>query len=195
MRSKRNQPINKPSGKREKVIAQEPHRYKCPEGHVHIYVLGNRYLIPVLLDSGSNIFLINKTLVQDLNIPYKSRTDEIPIQGFTGETITTGGSHYTYPLYLEIGKNHHVSLLSCEIAPTGRYGMIIPFAWWHQEHSISNIADSKSWNFIDEGCKSHLLPEDEGISVEWDEDVLNDPNAVAIGRIEQVDDEKVTILD
>ena len=62
--------------------------------------------------------------------------------------------------------------------------MIIPFGWWHQEHPISNIADSKSWNFIDEGCKSHLLPEDEGISVEWDEDVLNDPNAVAIGRIE-----------
>ena len=31
--------------------------------------------------------------------------------------------------------------------------------------------------------------------MEWDEDVLKDPNAVAIGRIEQVDDEKITILD
>ena len=73
--------------------------------------------------------------------------------------------------------------------------MIIPFGWWHQEHPISNIADSKSWNFIDEGCQSHSLPEEEGISVEWDEDVLNEPNAVAIGRIEQVDNEKVTIFD
>ena len=31
--------------------------------------------------------------------------------------------------------------------------------------------------------------------MEWDEEVLNDLNAVAIGRIEQVDDEKVIILD
>ena len=105
MRSKRKQPYEKPSGKRKKSIAQEPQRYQCPEGHAHIYasVLGNRYRIPVLLDSGSNIFLINQTLVHNLNIPYESRTDTIPIQGFTGETITAGGSRYTHPLYLEIG--------------------------------------------------------------------------------------------
>ena len=48
---------------------------------------------------------------------------------------------------------------------------------------------------MNDSCKSHLLPEDERISIEWDEDVLNDPNAVAISRIEQVDDEEVTILD
>ena len=73
--------------------------------------------------------------------------------------------------------------------------MIITFGWWHQEHPISNIADPKSWNFTDDNCKSHLLPEDEEISGEWDQNVLNDPNTVAIGRIEQIDDEKVTILD
>ena len=32
------------------------------------------------------------------------------------------------------------------------------------------------------------------MSVESDEDVLNDPNAVVIGRIERFDDEKVTII-
>ena len=195
MRYKRKQPYHKPSGKRKKTIAQEPQCYQCPEEHAHIYVFGNRYRIPVLLDSGSNIFLINNTLVQHLNIPYEARTNAILIQGFTGETISTGGSRYTYPLYLEIGQNHHLSLVPCEIAPAGKYGMIIPFGWWYQEHPISNIADPKSWNFTDDNCKSHLLPEDEGISIEWDEDVLNDPNAVTIVRIEQVDDEKITILD
>jgi len=40
-----------------------------------------------------------------------------------------------------------------------------------------------------------LLPEDEVMSVESDEDVLNDPNALVIGRIERVDDEMVTIID
>ena len=41
----------------------------------------------------------------------------------------------------------------------------------------------------------HLLPDDQGISIEWDEDVLNDPNAVSIQSIEQVDNQKITILD
>ena len=31
--------------------------------------------------------------------------------------------------------------------------------------------------------------------MEWDEDVLNDPNTVVIGRIEKVDNEKITIID
>jgi len=73
--------------------------------------------------------------------------------------------------------------------------MIIPFGWWHQEHPITDIANPENWSFDDNECRSHLLPEDEGISVEWDEDVLNDPNAVVIGRIEKVDDEKITIID
>jgi len=73
--------------------------------------------------------------------------------------------------------------------------MIIPFGWWHQEQPIKNIANPDAWCFDDTDCQPHLLPEDEGISVEWDEDVLNDPNAVVIGRIERIDEEKVTIID
>ena len=67
--------------------------------------------------------------MQDLNIPYESRTDAIPIQGFTDETISTSRSHYTHPLYLEIGQNHHLSLVSGEIAPAGKYVMRTPFGW------------------------------------------------------------------
>jgi len=73
--------------------------------------------------------------------------------------------------------------------------MIIPFRWWHQEHPIKNIANPDAWCFDDTDYQPHLLPEDEGISVEWDEDVLNDPNTVVISRIERIDEEKVTIID
>jgi len=59
--------------------------------------------------------------------------------------------------------------------------MTTPFGWWHQEHPIPDIANPENWSFDDNECRSLLLPEDEGISVEWDEDVLNDPNAVVIG--------------
>jgi len=73
--------------------------------------------------------------------------------------------------------------------------MIIPFGWWHQEYPITDIANPENWSFEYNECRLHLLPEDEGISVEWDEDVLNDRNAVVIGGIEKVDDEKITIID
>jgi len=181
--------------KRTDIIINEPHRYDCHEGDPHIYILGKRYRIPVLLDSRSNIFLINKQLVKDLQIPYHSRADAVQIQGFTGEAISSTGSHFTNPLYLEIGTNKHLSLVSCEIARAGKYVMIIPFAWWHQEHLIKNIANPDAWCFDDTDCQPHLLPEDEGISVEWDEDVLNDANPVVIGRIERIVEEKVTIID
>jgi len=115
---------------------REPERYNCPEGHAHIYILGKRYQIPDLLDSGSNIFLINEQLVEDLHIPYHSRTHAVHIQGFTGETIASGGTNFAKPLFLEIGNNQHLSLISCEIALAGKYGRMIPFGWWHQEHPI-----------------------------------------------------------
>jgi len=181
--------------KRTNIIINEPHRYDCPEGHAHIEILGKRYRIPVLLDFGSNIFLINEQLVKDLHLPYDSWADAVQIQGVTGETISSGGSHFTKPLYLEIRTNKHLSLVSCEIAPAGKYEMIIPFGWWHQEHPIKNIAHPDTWCFDDTDCQPHLLPEDAGISVEWDEDVLNDPYGVVMGRIERIDEEKVTIID
>ena len=122
--------------KRTDIIINEPQCYNCPEGHAYIYISGKRYRIPVLLDSGSNIFLINEQLVKDLYLPYHSRADAVQIQGFTGEAISSGGSHFTKPLCLEIGTNKHLSLVSCEIARGGKYAMIIPCGWWHQEHPI-----------------------------------------------------------
>jgi len=71
--------------RRADPLIPEPERYNCPEGHAHIYILGKRYPIPVLLDSESNIFLINEKLVEDLHIPYHSRTDAVQIQGFPRE--------------------------------------------------------------------------------------------------------------
>jgi len=73
--------------------------------------------------------------------------------------------------------------------------MIIPFEWWHQEHPITDIPNPKNCPFDDHDCQSHLLPEAGGISVEWDENVLNDPNAVVIGQIDKVDEKKVAIID
>jgi len=72
--------------------------------------------------------------------------------------------------------------------------MIIPFGWWHEEYPIRNIANPKDGLLNDNEHHAHLLPTDETTSVEWDEDVLNNASAVVIGRIENVDKEKITII-
>jgi len=36
-------------------------------------------------------------------------------------------------------------MLTWEIANTGKYDLIIPFGWWHNEHLLENIANPKKW--------------------------------------------------
>ena len=62
--------------------------------------------IRVLLDSGSNIFLLHEKLVNQLEIPYEVRQKAIDIIAFNGNTTSSGGKRYTHPITLEIGNRH-----------------------------------------------------------------------------------------
>jgi len=48
-------------------------------------------MINVLLDSGSNIFLMNQDTPQGLEIPTEARDSPLKISTFDGETAPTGG--------------------------------------------------------------------------------------------------------
>ena len=142
-----------------------------------------RHKIRVLLDSGSNIFLLNQQTARKIKVPYETRKIPLKITAFNGETSATGGKYYTHPIKLEIGKNGHTTMESCEIANAGKYDMIIPFGCWHEEHPIKNIAEPDKWSFEDQKCLSHI--DDEGIAdmFEWDENVAFEEEATYIGRI------------
>ena len=130
-----------PAPKRtQKTPKPSPQHYECPEGDAFIYIAEKRHKIPVLLDSGSNIFLLNQQTARNIKVPYETRTIPFKITSFNGETSATGGKYYTHPIKLAIGKNGHTTIVSCEIANAGKYDMIIPFGWWHEEHPIKNIA-------------------------------------------------------
>ena len=126
-------------GKRLQTKIPKPAHYYCPEGPAYIEATGKRIRIRVLLDSGSNIFVINKELVEHFDIPYETRPKALNILAFDGEVNTSGGKHFTHPILLDIGKNGHRTHISCEVALAGKYDLIIPFGWWHKEHPISNI--------------------------------------------------------
>ena len=91
-------------------------------------------MINFLLDSGSNIFLINQKAAQRLEILTKARDSPFKITTCDHETAPPGGIFYTHPILLDIGPKGHRSLISCEIANAGPYDLIIPFGWCHDEH-------------------------------------------------------------
>jgi len=75
-------------------------------------------------------------------------------------------------------------MISCEIANTGRYDLIIPFGWWHNEHPLKNITDPRNWAFEEIKCHAHIADEVVADIFQWDETVAYDEEAQYVGRIE-----------
>jgi len=164
---------------------KKPKHYPCPEGKAFIEIRGRKHAINVLLDSGSNIFLMNQDTARPLEIPIKARDPPLKITTYDGETAPTGGTFYTHPILLQIGANGHRSMISCEIAKVGWYDLIIHFGWCHDEHPLKNIADPCKWAFEETMCHAHI--EDEAVAdmFEWDETVAYDEEAQYVGQIER----------
>jgi len=142
-------------------IKKQKH-YACPEEKAFIEIKGLKHAINLLLDSGSNIFLVNQDTALWWQIPTEAKDSRLKITTFDGQTTPTGGVFYTDPILLKIGANVHRTMISCEIANAGRYDLIIPFGWWHHEHSVKNIADTHKLVF--EKGKRHTHIEDERVA-------------------------------
>ena len=185
---KRSYEIRGLAPKRAKLKPSLKH-YDCPDGSAFLFISDKRHKIKVLLDSGSNIFLLNQKTAASLKIPYQVRETPLQITAFNGEISSTGGKYYSHPIKLEIGTNGHTSMVSC----AGKYDMIIPFGWWHQEHPIKNIETPPEWRFEHANPMNHV--EDEGIAdmFEWDETVAFDENATRIGRIGATKEKEVEL--
>jgi len=68
---------------------KKPKHYSSPEGKAFIEVKGRKHVISVLLDSGSNIFLMNQNTARWLEIPTEARDSPLKITTFDGETAPT----------------------------------------------------------------------------------------------------------
>ena len=86
---------------------------------------------------------------------------------------------------MEIGANGYRSLISCEIANVGRYDLIIPVGWWHNEHPLNNIADPSKWVFEQAKCHAHIEAEAVADLFEWDETVAYDEEAQYVEWMER----------
>jgi len=127
---------------------------------------------------------MNQNTARRLEIPTEAMDSRLKITTFEGETAPTGGIFYTHPILLEIGAKGHGSRISCQIANAGRYDLIKPFGWWHNEHPLKNIADPSKWAFEEARCHAHI--EDEAVAnmIESDETVAYDQESQYVGRIE-----------
>jgi len=109
-----------PFNKRLRTQVPKHSHSECPEGPAFIEAAGKRIRIRVLLDSGSNIFLINTDLVEHFDIPYETRHKALNILAFDGEVKSLGGKHFTHPILLKIGKNGYRMHISSEVATAGK---------------------------------------------------------------------------
>jgi len=53
---------------------------------------GRKHAISVVLDSSSNIFLMNQDTARRLEVPTEARDSPLKIKTFDGETAPTGGT-------------------------------------------------------------------------------------------------------
>jgi len=178
----------------KRPIPSSPKYYSCPEGPAQLDVEGKHTRIHVLLDSGASCFLLSEKLVERLDIQYKVRKKPIKIVGFDGLSSSSGSQRYTRLITLEI-RNGHKSPISPEIAPTGRFDLIIPFRWWYHEYHISHLDELKKLSFGQMTCRNNV--EDEAIRdvFEYDKTVAYDPKAQYVGRIGRVEEKNPVELE
>jgi len=170
-----------------------PQHSKCPEGNAILVISDKRHKIRVILDSGSNIVLLNQNTALTLQVPSEIRENLLTITVFNGEVSSTGGKYYSHPIQLEIGTNGPTTMVSCEIADPGKYDMIIPVGWWHHEYPMKNIETPEKWCFEQTKCVEPV--QDEGIAdmFEWDETVALYEEGRMIGRIGSSRQEEVQL--
>jgi len=178
----------------ERPILSSPKYYPCPEGPAQLDVEGKRGRIHVLLDSGASCFLLSEKLVERLDIPYKVQKKPIKIVGFDGLSSSSGGQRYTCPITLVIG-NGHRSPISAEIAPRGRFDLIIPFGWWYHKHHLSYLDEPKKWSFGQTTGCDHVDHEPVKDLFEYDETVTYDPKALYVGRIGRIEEKNPVELE
>ena len=178
-----------PIGKRLRTQVPKPSHYECLEGPAFIEAAGKRIRIRVLLDSGLNIFFINKDLVKHFDISYKTCQKALNILAFDGEINSSGGTHFTHPILLELGKNGHCRSISGQVAAVGKYDLIIRFRWWHKEHPIVNIDKPQNWTFSEECCLGNVEDEVVGGMFECYKTVAFDEEAQYLGRICRQEDQ------
>jgi len=75
---------------------KNPKHYACPEGRAFIELKEPKHAISVLLDSGSNIFLMHQNTARRVEIPTAGRDSPLKITTLDGETKPTGGIFYTH---------------------------------------------------------------------------------------------------
>jgi len=180
-----------PAPKRRKN-KPSPRHYGYSEGTAFLFISNKLYKIRVLLDSSSNTSLINQNTGRALKVPYGIRENSLKITGFDGEIFSIRRKYFSHPIKLEIRTNGHKTIISCEIADSGKYDIIIPFGWWHQEHRITILENPGECFFAHTKCIEQV--QDGGIAdmFKWEETGAFN-NARMIGRIGSTGQEEVQL--
>ena len=80
-----------------------------------------------------------------------------------------------------------------EFAKPGKYDLIIPFPWWHDQHPLKNIADAMKCVFQEAKCHAHIEDEVVADLFEWDKTVAYEEEAQNVGSIVRANEGEVQL--
>ena len=139
--------------------------------------------VRALLDTGSTVPRLSLSLVEQKQITVAERESRRTIQDYAGQEVEGAGELFTSPLLLQ--HRHHYSRISFEVAPlAGDYDIIIP-RWWLAKHKCDLLESNRRIKFTSGECQQKCTKErnNSGFSLEWDNSVLNNPEAGILGMV------------
>ena len=138
----------------------------------------------ILLDTGASVPILDSAWAKLHGVPLIERQKPKAIEDFAGDEVKGAGIHYT--ARLELQHRRHYVLQAFEIAPLGKdFDALLP-AWWTECHKASNMVSDKidQLRFDSDYCKKHCTKDScREFPLEWDEDVLTDPEAQILGMV------------
>ena len=154
---------------------KEPRLYNRLIRRVQIRTDSGLRYANALFDTGANIFMLDTNTADKLGIRRIHRTDILEIRGFSGKISPTAGQSYAPFVRLVIDK--HESFIACEIGELENgINLIIPGGWFLDDHPMT-------FNRGRIQVQTHTCNQDDAFEWDEEEDNLEDPNAVLVGRI------------
>src|SRR5437588_3260836 len=157
----------------KRTKSTQPKIYTCLIRQIYISTPTGYEKATALFDPGANIFVLSQQWARKFNIQRIERNEPINIFGFSGEQNQFIGSQFTPFLLLKIGE--HQTLISAELGNLENgIDIIIPGGWFLIQHPTT---------FELEGIQIKEDHYDITEDLEYDQTVLDDPEAAVIGSM------------
>jgi len=147
-----------------------------------IYWGTNKNAVRVLLDTGCSAPIINKGLVELLDLSPIRQQRSIPLRTCLGEEVPGADMEYTKPILLQDCKHFTHKVFDIMSLKSG-VDLFLPF-WWITKHPPQGASDSQEMRFSSPNCLKHCTRyETATFLLTLDKSIINHPRSIVVGYV------------